>query len=236
MSRHARLPAQRMGFLLAALPPLTVATACSWNDNPNPAYGVNTGGCFKCVGASGELAHGEELETLCMQTCLADAECRQYEFASHSIAAYYFLFPGDGVALNCCLERLNPSEVAAARPTLLYSNLTGNCRKEMACWTGRTLTSSCPRSMARSVAPRGTCSLYGLFNTAPNSAVIASGCPNTGVIGESLDRVLDAIAGPEGDTCGTESAEYYLEPELEVIRANVRSTLLLGLMQTRRHG
>ena len=125
--------------------------------------------------------------------------------------------------LNCATEKFTLLEQVTAYPLLSTTNLTGYCKKEMACWRSGTPTSACSNASSNVVTP-STCTRLkeDEIGIAPPKIDwinwVAAGCVYDTREGLSI---LDAIAGPDGSTCGTESVEYYMDIPMSSVRATV---------------
>ena len=233
-----------MMLSLAVLPILTAASSpssalgCSTDALPtNGTMGINAGGCWRCTGTSGEAVYGVELEDLCLRTCLADPECRSFEYiqlaAIHAIDFLeYPYYPLDG-PMNCCIQHATPEELAAAYPTLSATNMTGDCKRDFTCWSARKPMSSCPSD----ITTPPTCTRGHLSWTNADDDVriagmeqnVADGCRRLPHIAEAVTAIRDAFSRPGGDTCvGTESAEYYLAVGLATLQPKV--VLVFGVI------
>ena len=102
--------------------------------------GVNFGGCFLCAADSQEA-----LVELCKGTCLADPNCRAYEYAQPAIHPYYEAQSSSGKAINCCIEH---EAFDNFQNPVSYETATGNCKNEASCWSTVEVSVSCSRTTA----------------------------------------------------------------------------------------
>ena len=104
---------------------------------------MNRGGCYSCPAAS-----QAEVDAQCKAVCMADADCKVYEYAQPAIDGHYQNALGQ--TLNCCVEHVAYADFQ--NPVSSESGL-GDCEKEASCWSSVELSDSCA-PVARRV--RGT--------------------------------------------------------------------------------
>ena len=85
MIRMQRPAPTQIVLRLVALPILTAAASagstCAMDASSYVIWGALEGGkFFSCAGANGRPAYGAELAELCLQACVADAECKSFEY------------------------------------------------------------------------------------------------------------------------------------------------------------
>ena len=97
-------------------------------------YGVNRGWCYYCPAES-----QAEVDALCKAVCMADADCKVYEYAQPAIDGHYEVLFG-GQTINCCVEHVASADFQ--NPVSSGSGL-GYCEKEASCWSSVELSDSC---------------------------------------------------------------------------------------------
>ena len=95
--------------------------------------GVNRGGCYYCPAAS-----QAEVDALCKAVCMADADCKVYEYAQPAIDGHYQAALGQ--TLNCCVEHV---AYADFQNQVTSESYLGDCKKEASCWSSVELSDSC---------------------------------------------------------------------------------------------
>ena len=85
MIRMQRPALTQIVLRLVALPILTAAASagstCAMDASSYGMYGLLEGAkLFSCAGANGRPAYGAELAELCLQACVADAECKSFDY------------------------------------------------------------------------------------------------------------------------------------------------------------
>ena len=95
--------------------------------------GVNRGGCYSCPAGS-----QAEADALCKAVCMADADCKVYEYAQPAIDGHYQVVVGQ--TINCCVEHVASADFQ--NPVSSESG-PGDCEKEASCWSSVELSDSC---------------------------------------------------------------------------------------------
>ena len=145
--RRARLPGCSLMRALLALVGAALAQA---EDCPTTTHhgelnlGVNRGRCYYCPAAS-----QAEVDALCKAVCMADADCKVYEYAQPAIDGHYEVLFG-GQTINCCVEHVASADFQ--NPVSSGSGL-GDCRKEASCWSSVELSDSCAPVAAEYAGP-----------------------------------------------------------------------------------
>ena len=106
--------------------------------------GVNRGGCYYCPAGS-----QAEVDALCKAVCMADADCKVYEYAQPAIDGHYEVLFG-GQTINCCVEHVASADFQ--NPVSSESG-PGDCEKEASCWSSVELSDSCAPVAAEYAGP-----------------------------------------------------------------------------------